>query len=758
MRLLMFLTFIISVRGQKGNFPDCKSGPLATFPICDQSLSSRQRAADLVSRMTIAEKITQMVTTAAAIPRLGLPKYEWWSEALHGIAFSPGVSFGGDLPFATSFAAPLNLGASFNMHLVYRMGTVISTEARAFNNEGRAGLTFFTPMLNIFRDPRWGRGQETPVNGLQTGEDDRYLKIATNCKAYNAYDLEEWNGTDRFHFDARINDQDLVETYLPPFETCIRDARAASIMCSYNSINGVPACANQFLIETLARRSYHLDGFVVSDCGAIATIMYTHNYTRTVQDTVAVALHAGTDLNCGDFYRQHVQEALNNKTIIESDIDQALERIFHVLVRLGYFDPPEQQIYRQFNKDNVNTVEAQQFALETAQEGIVLLKNLNNALPLNFDQLQNKKIALIGPTANATVLMQSNYYGQAPYLIDPITGFKSVIGGLINTVILSIVRFMLFFAGRSIDVEFAYGCAISGTDESGFAAAIQLARQSDIVIFFGGLDQATAAEGHDRTSITLPDIQLNLLRQLEQVVHSPIHVVMMCGNSLDLSHIRDSDTYGSLIWMGYAGQAGGLAIAKIIFGQYNPAGRLPMTIYPASYVDLVSMFDMQMRPSPVNPGRTYKFYTGQAIYEFGTGLSYSTFVYSWSNHTMISSYSIQSLIKDNHDEKRIVTKDLRVNVSNTGPIAGDDVVLAFVAPPQTPRNGQTPPIKQLFGFERVHLNVNETIQVFFPFSVSALLTVASNGLKWLHPGQYRILIGQQVIHIIELQGKSARWP
>lgn len=267
MRVLLFALLVSLANSQTGTFPDCRSGPLASFPICDQSLPSRQRAADLIARMTTSEKISQMVTTAAAIPRLGLPKYEWWSEALHGLAFSPGVSFGGNLPSATSFAAPLNLGASFNMRLVHRMGSIIATEARAFNNGGHAGLTFFTPTTNIFRDPRWGRGQETPgedpfltaqyvyalVNGLQNGEDDRYLKIAANCKAYNAYDLEEWNGTDRFHFDAKISDQDLVETYLPPFESCIRDARAASVMCSYNAINGIPLCANAFELDTLAR-------------------------------------------------------------------------------------------------------------------------------------------------------------------------------------------------------------------------------------------------------------------------------------------------------------------------------------------------------------------------------------------------------------------------------------------------------------------------------------------------------------------------
>ena len=264
---VLFLTLVISIHGQTGNLPDCKSGPLSSFPICNQSLPSRQRAADLVSRMTTTEKITQLVNTAAAVPRLGLPKYEWWSDCLHGVGYAPGVSFGGDLPAATSFPMPINLGASFNTALLYRIFTTVSTEARAFNSEGRAGLVFLSPNINIFRDPRWGRGQETPgedpfltsqyafafVDGLQRGDDERYLKAAANCKHFAAYDLENWNGTDRFHFDARVSDQDLVETHLPAFETCIRDAKGASIMCSYNSVNGIPACANQFLIGTIAR-------------------------------------------------------------------------------------------------------------------------------------------------------------------------------------------------------------------------------------------------------------------------------------------------------------------------------------------------------------------------------------------------------------------------------------------------------------------------------------------------------------------------
>lgn len=265
--LLVVLALLSGVRSQSESFPDCQSGPLSAWPICDQSLSSRERAADLIGRMTIEEKIAHMITTTEEIPRLGLPKYEFWSEALHGLAYSPGVFFHGEFPAASSFPMPINLGATFNLSLVYHVASVISTEARAFSNHGQAGLTYFTPNINIFRDPRWGRGQETPgedpfltsqyvyalIQGLQGGPDERYLKIAANCKHFDAYDLEKWNGTDRHHFDAKVTDQDLVETYLPSFQSCIEDARVASIMCSYNSVNGVPACANRFLLETIAR-------------------------------------------------------------------------------------------------------------------------------------------------------------------------------------------------------------------------------------------------------------------------------------------------------------------------------------------------------------------------------------------------------------------------------------------------------------------------------------------------------------------------
>ena len=265
--ILIFIKTII-INGQTNIFPDCKSGPLASFPICDQSLSVHERAIDLISRMTIEEKASWLVHMVHPIPRLGLPPYLWWNEALHGVMYLKDHAVG--VPEATSFPAPINLAATFNVDLIHRVANIISTEARGANNENITGLNFFTPNINIVRDPRWGRGQETPgedpylvsqyvtamVRGLQEGEDNRYLKVAATCKHFIAYDMESWNGTTRWTFDAQVSDQDFVETYLPPFETCIRDAHVTSIMGSLNAINGIPACAHRFLFQTVARLGF----------------------------------------------------------------------------------------------------------------------------------------------------------------------------------------------------------------------------------------------------------------------------------------------------------------------------------------------------------------------------------------------------------------------------------------------------------------------------------------------------------------------
>lgn len=485
------------------------------------------------------------------------------------------------------------------------------------------------------------------------------------------------------------------------------------------------------------RDSFHLNGFVVSDCNAISDILHSHHYTSNFEDTVAAALHAGTDLDCGVFYLFHLQDALNKKTIVETDIDRALIRTFDVLVRLGWFDPAEQQFYRKYNRTHVDSIEARQLSLESAQESLVLLKNTNKILPLNVDELKNKKIALIGPMADATVAMQGNYHGTAPFLIDPINGFKNLT------------------AGKSINIAHVRGCDVSGRDKLGFQAAITLARSSDIVFFIGGIDHTIEREGTDRNSISLPEIQLELIKELEKVVRSPLHVVMMSGGGIDLSYIRDSSQCASLIWMGYPGQSGGLALASVIFGQYNPAGRLPVTIYPSSFTSSVSMFDMRMRPSSVNPGRTYKFYTGTPVYEFGSGLSYTTFRYSTNRNQRRSTIFIDQLMSKGDETERLIIDVIRVNVTNTGDRAGDDVVLAYVSLPETIKENVVP-FKQLFGFERIHLSINETREVFFPFSIRSALTVDRQGTKTIQPGLYRIRIGNEHLFEIQMEGEAKR--
>ena len=307
-------------------------------------------------------------------------------------------------------------------------------------------------------------------------------------------------------------------------------------------------------------------------------------------------------------------------------------------------------------------------------------------------------------------------------------------------------------------MNFTHGCRINDSDESGFAAAVALAQSSDVVIFFGGIDGTIEGEGRDRTVITLPDTQMALIQQLEKASRSPIHVVIMSGSGLDLTFPRDSNQVASLIWMGYAGQSGGTAIANVMFGEFNPSGRLPITFYPSTYIDQVSMLDMQMRPSPTNPGRTYKFYTGQPVFEFGYGLSYTTFNYTWFNDSTVSRFNIQSLMKNNDDRTKKVLLDIfRVNVTNVGPVAGDDSVLAFLVPPRVSIVDPSPPLKQLIGFERVSLNVGETAQILFPLNVQALLSTGHDGSRWLEPGVRKIMFGKNVLHYVSLEGTAIHW-
>lgn len=398
-------------------------------PYLDPKLPLEQRVDDLISRMTLEEKVSQMMNAAPAIPRLGIPQYDWWNEALHGVAFSG---------TATVFPQAIGLGATFDPQLVNRVANVISDEARAKYHEAQRrgnynrfyGLTFWSPNINIFRDPRWGRGQETYgedpyltsrlgvafVKGLQ-GDDPRYLKVVSTPKHYAVHSGPE---PERHRFDAAGSERDLRETYLPAFRATVMDAHAASVMCAYNRINGEPACANTHLLGDLLRGEWGFDGYVVSDCGAIDDIYKRHNFLKTAEEASALAVKRGTDLECGDSYKALVN-AVKQGLISEVEINRALKRLFEARFRLGMFDPPELVPYTKIPFSENDSPAHRQLALEAARESIVLLKNENNTLPLRKDL---KSIAVIGPNADDVQVLLGNYNGQPSRATTPLTGIR----------------------------------------------------------------------------------------------------------------------------------------------------------------------------------------------------------------------------------------------------------------------------------------------------------------------------------------------
>ncbi|KAG7094154.1 hypothetical protein E1B28_007766 [Marasmius oreades] len=739
-------------------FPDCVNGPLAKNLVCDPTAASIDRARALANELTVPELIQNTVNQSPGVSRLGLPPYNWWSEALHGVAGSPGVSFapfGSEFGSATSFPAPITLGAAFDDELVNAAATVISTECRAFNNVNRSGLDYFTPNVNPFKDPRWGRGQETPgedpfhiaqyvlqyVTGLQGGVAPKpYVKVMADCKHWAAYDLEDTpSGITRHTFDAQVSQQDLAEYYSPPFQSCVRDAKVGSIMCSYNAVNGVPSCANRFLLQDLVRDLWELgeEQWIVSDCGAVDDIFDTHHFTNTIVNATAVALRAGTDIECGNAYSQNLQTALNQSLVSEADLRQSLTRQFNSLVRLGYFDPPGQQPYRQLAWTDVNTPQAQQLAYQAAVEGIVLLKN-DGVLPLKSSV---KKVAVIGPWGNATNQMQSNYNGVAPFLITPLKAFQNA----------------------GFNVTFTQGTNINTNSNSGFSAALSAARQADVVFYLGGIDGSIEGESRDRSNISWPGNQLDLVSQLAGV-GKPLVVLQMGGGQIDSSSLKANAKVNALIWGGYPGQSGGAALVDIITGKQAPAGRLPLTQYPASYINQVAFTDMALRPSATSPGRTYKWYTGEAVFQFGFGLHYTTFNFTWG--TGAGTYNIQTLVSA-AQASGVTHVDLgtldtfKVSVRNTGKVTSDYVALLFS---RTNAGPSPAPLKELVSYSRVKgIQAGQSATAELKVTLGAIARTDEEGNRVLYPGTYELQLdtGSVIKKTITLTGTEAKliaWP
>ncbi|PQE04291.1 glycoside hydrolase family 3 protein [Rutstroemia sp. NJR-2017a BBW] len=670
-------------------FPDCVNGPLSNNTVCDT---------------TAYEKINLTVNVNPAIPRLGLPAYQWWQEALHGVAFSfpdGPFSYSGNYSSATSFPQPILMGAAFDDTLIRDVATVVSTEARAFSNALRSGLDYWTPNINPFKDPRWGRGQETPgedpfhiskyvqelVYGLQGGTDPKYKRVVATCKHFVGYDLEAADGVTRRHeFNAQISQQDLSEYYTPSFQSCVRDSNVGAVMCSYNSVNGVPTCASSYFLQTILRDHWNWTAeqqWVTSDCDAVEDIWDTHNYTSSPEQAAADALNAGTG-------------AFDQGLFKEATIDQALTRLYSSLVRLGYFDPAEVQPYRSLGWSDVNTPYAQELALKAAQEGIVLLKN-DGVLPLNIGA--GTTVAMLGNWTNATTQMQGNYAGFAPYLISPWNATKQLGAQMTN-------------------------------DPSA----------ADVIIFAGGIDNNIEAESLDRLNITWPADQIQTISDLA-TYGKPMVVLQMGGGQVDSSFIKNNSNISALVWGGYPGQSGGVALLDVLTGKVAPAGRLPLTQYPGEYVDEVNMTDMSLRPSSTSPGRTYKWYTGVPVYEFGYGLHYTNFTADIQDLSSLT-YNISDIVStcQKTDTRYLdlctLGDELRVNVKNVGSTTSDYVALVFAKGTY----GPSPyPNKSLVSYTRLFdIAPNSTASTELTLTLGALSRADENGNKILYPGQYTL--------------------
>ncbi|CAI4211083.1 unnamed protein product [Parascedosporium putredinis] len=693
--LAVLAAFVGPMLAQNGQFPDCASGPLASNKVCDTTLDPYTRAKALVEAMNLQEKIANSEAEAPGIQRLGLPKYTWWNEALHGVARSRGVSFrqNGEFSYATSFPQPITMGAAFDMDLVEGFANVTSTEARAFNNAGQAGLTYWTPNINPYRDPRWGRGMEVPsedaffmstyvkhlIPRLQGGlHAEPYFKLVATCKHYAGYDIENWQGNARYGFDAKITQQDLRDYHLLPFQTCARDVNAQSIMCAYNAVNGVPTCADDWLMNKLLRTHWNWteeQQFVTSDCDSLNNVFQDHKWKGMNAAQVAAAtLKAGCDLDCGDFWPRNLGQAFNQGLFDIETLDESIARRFAAMVRLGYFDPKDKVPYRQIGWSDVATPEARALALRAATEGLVLLKN-NGALPIEKPGGAIKTVA--------------------------VDGFKDA-GYTVST-------------GRGCDV----GCGNAGQ----FNEALNAARQADVVIFVGGLDVSIEAEDKDRNEITWPGQQLALIKQLGEAAADKPFVVVQLGTMLDSTAIVADANVDALIWGGYPGQDGGTAIANIISGVSAPAGRLPVTQYPGSYTKDVRMTDMNLRPGQGNPGRTYKWYTGTPVFEFGHGLHYTNFSLAFDPDVISelpTTFSTADLVAQESQE---LYKDLYpftsipVKVTNEGEVTSDFVVLAFLKGEYGP---EPYPKKRLVAFTRFHAKGD---LVLFPGKYSIVLDI-----------------------------------
>ena len=688
------------------------------LPFQDTSLSFEARAADLVGRLTLDEKVAQMQDRAPAIPRLGIPAYNWWNEALHGVARSG---------LATVFPQAIGLAATWNDSLLFQVATVISDEARAKHQEyvrhdSRAryqGLTFWSPNINIFRDPRWGRGQETYgedpflagtlavqfIRGMQ-GDDSTYLKTIATVKHFAVHSGPE---PDRHTFNAVVSERDLHETYLRAFAMGIQDGPAGSIMCAYNRLYGKAACGSDLLLGDLLRGRWGFKGYVVSDCGAIDDIYERHRIVQTAAQAAALGVNTGTDLECGDTYASLVS-AVQQGLITEARIDTAVTRLFLARMRLGMFDPPDMVRWAQIPFSVLDDSAHRALARQAARESIVLLRNKHHTLPLSKSL---RTIAVIGPDADDPRMLLGNYNGEPADPITPLRGIREALPG-VRVIYARGADLAEGFSGLDRAPGSARAAPDSQQGSSLEAAAVQAAEEADAVVLFLGLNANLEGEemrvdvpgfkGGDRTTIDLPAPQEALLERIVKV-GKPTVLVLMSGSALAVTWAERH--VNAIVEAWYPGQAAGSAIADVLFGDYNPAGRLPVTFYRST--DDLPPFDQYAMS-----GRTYRFFAGKPLYAFGYGLSYTKFKYS---HLTTSAKSLSA-----SDSLTVA-----VDVKNDGKVRGDEVVQLYVRHEgsRIPR-----PRLDLRGYRRITLDPGQLRRVTFTLPGASLAWWDSTAQRW----------------------------
>ena len=822
------------------------------LPYMNPSLPAEARAADLVHRMTLEEKASQLVNHARAIPRLGVPAYDYWSEALHGV-----IANG-----TTEFPEPIGLAATFDTPGVHQMAQDIGIEGRIKHDEAmRAGhsstmegLDFWAPNINIFRDPRWGRGQETYgedpfltgrmgvayVTGMQ-GDDPHHYRAISTPKHYDVHSGPE---PTRHFADVDVSKHDIEDTYMPAFRAAVVDGHAASVMCAYNAINGEPACANQFLLQHTLRGAWKFQGYVVSDCGAVHDIFEGHHYRASQAASSAISVQRGMDNECitygevtGDADYKPYIDAVKQGYLAESDIDTALTRDFKARMKLGMFDPPSMDPYSKIDPAELDSAAHRAYALRIADESMVLLKN-DGVLPLK----NVKRIAIVGPLADKTDVLLGNYNGQPTHTVSLLEGIKAefpnaqityvpgtqflsdegnpvpasvlttpdgkpglkadygtgeffgpnqtpITSRVEATIDLDTDKLLAAARGKTplnvhwsgfitptetgdyllgvksdggarvtvgdqmvamtyggtnlsqihlekgkpakLDVNFAYRSGNSPklqliwapVNDAPDPAAVAAAKNADVVIAAVGITSRLEGEempvsypgfeGGDRTNLKMPAPEEALV-QAVAATEKPLVVVLMNGSALAVNW--EKEHANAILESWYSGEEGGSAIAHTLSGKNNPGGKLPVTFYKDVH-QLPKFEDYTMK------GRTYRYFTGEPLWPFGYGLSYTSFKYG----KLVLPKTIEAGAPLN----------VSVVVTNSGKLAGDDVVQLYLKFPDVPGA----PIRALRGFQRVHLEPGANQTVKFQLERRDLSMVTETGDAIVAQGKYAVSVG-----------------